>query len=508
VGGKFLMHFEYVTIEQGLDFMLSHFSEPIWPRNIATAATQTKQYTVDDRQRALLYFNSALRQDCRLAIYANYEELIKTGRLGPNWKPIPNHLFIELDAKDFGGNLGQLNAALKSTLRRIKKQLNHAVPTVLWSGGGYHIHQPLDITEPFENLEEFKKYGENVNVKFLRYAARQLSAGKSDPNHNVSFKSCLCRVPGSINSKYQGEVAEVRILQRWNGIRAKPNRQFITDFLIALTQKDIDQSLKNYKIIKIHNATNYKNIKNGKTQWIETLLQLQLSDYRRNARDLILVPYLTLRRGLSPNEVYDIVMSWADRCVELRPLQPSRSAYESRVHTRIQEVMRDKVPAMTLEKLREMNPELFKILSSKGINRSQYHYDYMQSINTNGNETIENNNYNKKLLSQKALENLRKNKEQKARDSKYISWEDGEEKELQFDAEKIRQVPSKFGDDNKRYEYTVVDLRNFPDMDKLWTVGKKTSDMIDEKLAEGHSILLIECEGEGTSRKFKISPRE
>jgi hypothetical protein len=128
----------------------------------------------------------------------------------------------------------------------------------------------------------------------------------------------------------------------------------------------------------------------------------------------------------------------------------------------------------------------------------------MQSTNQKENQEAQN----KKLLSQKALENLRKNKEQKARDSKYISWEDGEEKELYFDPEKIRQVPSKFGDDNKRYEYTVVDLRNFPDIEKLWTVGKKTSDKIDEFLADGHSILLVECEGEGTNRKFKISPRD
>jgi hypothetical protein len=157
-----------------------------------------------------------------------------------------------------------------------------------------------------------------------------------------------------------------------------------------------------------------------------------------------------------------------------------------------------------------MNPSLYETISTiaKGIyNRTQYNCDYMQnSINTN---SIENQiQYNKKLLTEKALENLRKNKEQKARDSKYIAWEDGEEKELHFDAEKIRQVPSKFDDDKKRYEYTVVDLRNFPDMEKIWTVSKRTSDMIDERLAEGHSILLVECEGEGTARKFKISPRD
>jgi hypothetical protein len=358
-----------VSIEEGLDFLLEHFQEPLFPRNIATAATNTKQHTVEDKAKCLLYYKGALNVDCRLAIYSNYEELAQSDSLGPSLKPIANHLFIEFDLKDFKDR-GELDAALSATLRRIKQQLNGAVPTILWSGGGYHIHQPLDITEPFEDLEEFKKHGDNVSIKFLRYAARQLSAGKSDPNHNVSFKSCLCRVPGSINSKYQGDVAQVRILKRWNGIRAKPSRQFITDFLISLVQKDID---KNESVRRLTRST--KLLQSGTTTtttpWIECLLQTPLSDHRRNARDLILIPYLVVRCGLSPAEVYNIVMQWASKCSELRPLQPSRRAYEDRVCSRTQEVSRDRVPPMTWSKLKEMNPELFKILSSKSINTSQ-----------------------------------------------------------------------------------------------------------------------------------------
>lgn len=275
------MHFESIMLEQGLDFILSHFTEPIWPRNIATAATQTKQHAVEDKQRALLYFNSALRQDCRLAIYPNYEKIqekISSTKVDANPKPIPNHLFIELDLKDFR-NREELDAALKSTIRRIKRELNDdAIPTVLWSGGGYHIHQPLDITDSFENQEEFKKY-ENVSVKFLRYAARRLSAGKSDPNHNISFRSCLCRVPGSVNSKYEDkEVAQVKIVQRWNGARAKPTSEFITEFLIALTQKKIEENINKWKNPIIHNSTA---IAITNTAWIERLIQTPIADYRK-----------------------------------------------------------------------------------------------------------------------------------------------------------------------------------------------------------------------------------
>jgi hypothetical protein len=36
---------QYISIEEGLDFIMSHFEEPVWPRTIFTK-TLGKQYTV------------------------------------------------------------------------------------------------------------------------------------------------------------------------------------------------------------------------------------------------------------------------------------------------------------------------------------------------------------------------------------------------------------------------------------------------------------------------------
>jgi hypothetical protein len=62
------------------------------------------------------------------------------------------------------------------------------------------------------------------------------------------------------------------------------------------------------------------------------------------------------------NEVHDIVMQWADKCAELQRLDPSRREFSFRVRSRIEEVMRDRVPPMTLGTLKEKNRELCEAL--------------------------------------------------------------------------------------------------------------------------------------------------
>jgi hypothetical protein len=62
------------------------------------------------------------------------------------------------------------------------------------------------------------------------------------------------------------------------------------------------------------------------------------------------------------NEVHDMVMNWADKCTELQRLDPSRREFAVRVRSRIVEVMRDRIPPMTLDTLKEKNGELYEAL--------------------------------------------------------------------------------------------------------------------------------------------------
>ena len=64
-------------------------------------------------------------------------------------------------------------------------------------------------------MSNFNGYSE-LPKQFLRFVAEYLADNKADVNHNPSLKSCMARVPGSINSK-NGE--EVKIIQEWDGNR-------------------------------------------------------------------------------------------------------------------------------------------------------------------------------------------------------------------------------------------------------------------------------------------------
>jgi hypothetical protein len=54
----------------------------------------------------------------------------------------PDFLFMDLDLGTLR-NIGKLSKALTSTLSKIKEKLG-GVPSVVWSGNGYHVYQPVD----------------------------------------------------------------------------------------------------------------------------------------------------------------------------------------------------------------------------------------------------------------------------------------------------------------------------------------------------------------------------
>jgi hypothetical protein len=74
--------------------------------------------------------------DCRVNAYPSYTEYKGINRQAPNL------IFIDLDKSTF--NIERAHRmALTATLKNIKEKLLEADSTVLCTGNGYHIYQPI-----------------------------------------------------------------------------------------------------------------------------------------------------------------------------------------------------------------------------------------------------------------------------------------------------------------------------------------------------------------------------
>jgi len=215
---------------KGLDFILGHFEEPIWPRKISCKCTGDGQILAHNRDEALAWFKLAKFLDCKISAYPFYQE----------WKGInrqaPSLMFIDQDSDSI--------TLLRRTLKHIDQKLAGPYPTVIWSGHGYHIYLPVKafILEQESIFSEF----EQPSRKFIQFAEQFLSRKKSDPCHSytMSFKNCMLRVPFSYNSKSE-PAQKVKIIQQWSGVRPSIN-WLLRDFRRYLIQDRYDRSQRHY----------------------------------------------------------------------------------------------------------------------------------------------------------------------------------------------------------------------------------------------------------------------
>jgi hypothetical protein len=357
VGVKFMpdtsVDSSITKVESGLEFILSHLSGPPFPRKISTALSENRQKEVDYKDTAILHYQGALWEDCRISAFY------------PGQKN-PDLIFIDLDVKDFCSERA-LKSALTKILKRIKNKIG-GHPTVLWSGRGFHIIQPINCSVDLDNEKEFadlityyhdKEEGE-VSKAFLQFASNYLTNYKRDKGNYTSLKSCLLRIPHSVNSKVKKEKdkdPEVKIIQKWDGFRPD------VKLMLGSFHRHLVAEYQARKAV-VHTPYNSGTYGALTIDWIEMLLRTPISDYRKHARDLILVPYLVVRKGTTdPNQIIDIIMQWADRCDELCSLEPSRRGFEKRIRYRIKKVVRNRIPPMRWDTLQQDNPELAQKLS-------------------------------------------------------------------------------------------------------------------------------------------------
>ena len=176
----------------------------------------------------------------------------------------------------------------------------------------------------------------------------------------------MLRVPGSFNSKLvhlneKGEIvnipesAEVKILQKWNGVRPSI-KPLLSEFYIYLADSKIKEIHRNSKPRKY--PVHYEN--NRKIRWIETLLQTPIPDHRKYAIWRIVGPYLINVRRLSHEDAISIIREWLNKCDKLRPLD---FCVNSRIRPNLNAVVRVGYLPIGFSHLKTENRQLAELIS-------------------------------------------------------------------------------------------------------------------------------------------------
>ena len=344
-------------IEIGLDFILSHLEEPtIFPRTIMSKKLGY-QRIVTSKEKALEHFIDSNFIDSRINAFPSLKE-------GATW--VPELLFIDLDLSDFNTKKS-LQITLNKTLKSIKEKLDKSThPTVLWSGNGYHIILPVYCPMELERIQEFQEF-DNPSEKFLRFAKDKLSNNKADKANNPSFRSCLLRIPHSYNAKClaKGEScanSKVKIIQEWD--KKRPSIKFL---LLEFRRYLITQKIKEFnKKREIGRRSGYHfNTEHNNKFWIEKLVDTPISDFRKNATNLILAPYLINIKKVSYQQSFDILTDWLQKCNSFKKLDFNPNYLVKHALTT---TIEKRIPPMKLVTLKDRNLELYNRLHKPNNN--------------------------------------------------------------------------------------------------------------------------------------------
>jgi hypothetical protein len=262
-------------IKFSLDIILKHFEEPYFPRTIQTALHDGKQIKVNSIDEILIHFEKAKWMDCRISIFGEREiNELK-----------PNAIFIDLDKKE---DLGLVKARIF--------RLIEGTPLVIFTGRGYALVLPTNI-KPMKNLKHGNLDGEFIAKEFLRFSKDYLTNNRADKANYPSLKSCLLRVPYTINSKNN---VDVSFLESWDGLRVSIN--------------DLPFTAHLDKIIEDNKKTSDTFIINSKSySWIENVLSGPQIYKSNRILGLIIARYLMNVKKVSKSDATEIIKKWDNR---------------------------------------------------------------------------------------------------------------------------------------------------------------------------------------------------
>lgn len=317
-----------LNVTQGLEFILQHFEEPVWPRKISTYKSESKQFEVSSSQEALKHFEESNWKDCRITAFGKSEI--------DNEKS--NLIFIDLDNK----------SALNEVLSVIHK-VTGGIPTVLHTGNGFCLLLPINII-PMKGATHDGYFIEQPAKTFLSFAERYLSNSKCDTGNHPSLLSCLIRIPGSFNSKSikkgNYEQAKVTIVQEWNRERVEvKNLPF---------KKHLDKIIRGQK----KRQNRLPKVK-GEIKYIENLLKRKTLEGRKRLFALVLCPYLINVKKLPIEQARQIIYDYFDGYMD-----------KSLINYKLKEVLRKEILPYSLSKMQSNDKELHQIVTNQSIKQA------------------------------------------------------------------------------------------------------------------------------------------
>ena len=243
-------------------------------------------------------------------------------------------------------------------------------PTVLWTGNGYHVYQPISgfFLEEYEMFYKFTKYvDKDLTSMFIQFAEEYFTDYTADRLHNPTVKSCLVRIPGSLNLKClaKEDYSEVKIIQRWDGSR--PSIQpMLREFRRWLIQKKIEAFEQLQKQEKFQMTVSKSQERTITIKWIEKgILEHPLPDHRKYVIWRILSPYLLNVRKLPKEEAYSTMKDWLDKCDKLEKLNFNPKI---KIKDGLRGASKGYFP-ISMEKLKEENKVLYDLIVKKKMER-------------------------------------------------------------------------------------------------------------------------------------------
>lgn len=309
-----------MEVREGLDFLLQHFSSQ-FPRTISTAKTGNRQVWVQSKEEALDYFMKANYIDCRISAFGKYEID----------NEIPNLVFADVD-----------NVRALDEVRVLFYKEIGGIPTILFSGNGYNVIQPIHMISLKGSKHNNKKI-DRVDKKLLLFAERHLTNSKCDLGNHPSTRSCQIRIPGSFNSKLLKKDdhlhAKVRIIQEWDGNRV--------DIRNLPFKKYLDK-------VEKRNQFKIKNFATDSTiPYIENLLRHKITDGRKRIFALVLCPYFINIKKFSITDTSKVIFDYFNGYITQDMIE-----YEAK------QVSRKCILPYSLNNMKENDPELYSIVTN------------------------------------------------------------------------------------------------------------------------------------------------